>query len=219
MSIKALLVDDERSLLDQAKIFLERMGDEIEISTALSAKKALKILDKKEFDVIISDYQMPDIDGLELLEEIREKRKNDLPFIMFTGKGREEVAIRALNLGADRYVQKGGDPKSQYGVLVEAIKQEVKHHKTEQALKRSEQRYESITEDVMEHADFGIIILDQNFDIVWINKPIEDYFGIEKEEVLGKDKETLVEEKIAPIFEDTQEFKNKVLAHIETTPT
>lgn len=60
---------------------------------------------------------MPEIDGLEFLEIIREEKGMDIPFIMFTGKGREDVAMDALNLGADRYIQKGGNPKSQYGLL------------------------------------------------------------------------------------------------------
>ena len=212
MQIKTLLVDDEKALLDQAEIFLERIGERIEVFSTSSADNALEMMDEKDFDVIVSDYQMPGMDGLEFLEEVRKERDNDIPFIIFTGKGREEVAMKALNLGADRYIQKGGNPKSQYGVLVQAIEQEIQHYKTEKALKRSEERYESITEDVLEHADFGIIILDKNFDIVWINKPIEEYFGIDKEKVLGKDKETLVEEKVSPIFEDAEKFKNKVLA-------
>ncbi len=212
MTIKTLLVDDERSLLEQAKIFLERIEEGLEISTAISPDEALKMMDEENFDVIVSDYQMPDMDGIEFLAELREIKERDIPFIMFTGKGREEVAMEALNLGADRYIQKGGDPTSQYGVLAQAIKQEVEHHQTHKALKKSEKRYESITEDVLEYADFGIVILDSDLDVVWINRAIEEYFGIEKEEVIGKDKKTLVEEKISPIFEDPERFKQKVLA-------
>ncbi|MEF8836059.1 MAG: PAS domain S-box protein, partial [Candidatus Thermoplasmatota archaeon] len=101
------------------------------LTTAQSPKKALELLEKEEFDVVVSDYQMPDMDGLEFLEEVREERESDIPFIIFTGKGREEVAMEALNLGADRYLQKGGDPKTQFGVLADAIKQETSHYKSE----------------------------------------------------------------------------------------
>ncbi|MBS3817492.1 MAG: PAS domain S-box protein [Candidatus Thermoplasmatota archaeon] len=130
MSIITLIVDDERALLEQSKTFLEKMDKDIEVMTASSAERALEMIDEKDFDVIVSDYQMPDIDGLEFLEEIRKEREDEIPFIMFTGKGREEVAMKALNLGADRYIQKGGDPKSQYGILAQAIKQESEHHRT-----------------------------------------------------------------------------------------
>ncbi len=133
MSIKTLLVDDERSLLEQAEMFLEREG-EIEVQTVPSAVKALNLIGEEDFDVIVSDYQMPEMDGLEFLEELREERDCDIPFIMFTGKGREEVAMNALNLGADRYLQKGGDPKAQYEVLAQTIKQEFEHRGAEEKI-------------------------------------------------------------------------------------
>ncbi|KXB06817.1 hypothetical protein AKJ52_01530 [candidate division MSBL1 archaeon SCGC-AAA382C18] len=83
------------------------------------------MFEEGDFDGVVSDYQMPGKDGLDLLKILREDKESDIPFIIFTGKGREDVAIEALNLGADRYLQKGGSPKSQYGVLAHAIKQEI----------------------------------------------------------------------------------------------
>ncbi|MFP4052049.1 MAG: PAS domain S-box protein, partial [Thermoplasmata archaeon] len=106
----------------------------IEVSTVSSAEKALDLMDEEDFDVIVSDYQMPDIDGLEFLEELKEERECEIPFIMFTGKGREEVAMETLNLGADRYLEKGGDPTSQYEVLADAIKQEFEHKDAEEKI-------------------------------------------------------------------------------------
>ena len=152
------------------------------------------------------------MDGLEFLEVVREEKESDIPFIIFTGKGREEVAIKALNLGADRYLQKGGSPKSQYDVLAKAVLQEVEHHKTQRALYISVQRYKSITEDVMDHSDVAMFILDSNFEIIWINKATEDYFGIDKEEVIGKDEEELIRNKIKHIFENPDYFEEKVVS-------
>jgi len=95
MPIKALIVGDETSLLYQAKIFLERLEEEIDVSSVSSAEKALDAIDEKEFDVIVSDYQMPDKDGLEFLEIVRKERDLDIPFIMFTGKGKKDTAMRS----------------------------------------------------------------------------------------------------------------------------
>ncbi len=134
--MKILLVDDEKGFLDQAKIFLEKINDEFVIDTVESALKGLEKIEKEEYDGIVSDYQMPKMDGLEFLEEIRKVKEMNIPFIMFTGKGREDVAMDALNLGADRYIQKGGNQKSQYGLLAQAIDQEVKHWKSEKELKQ-----------------------------------------------------------------------------------
>ena len=73
--------------------------------------EALQKIDQYPYDVIVSDYQMPEKDGIELLKQVRATRPS-LPFILFTGRSREEIAIQALNEGADFYIQKAGDPKA-----------------------------------------------------------------------------------------------------------
>ncbi|NHJ46647.1 MAG: PAS domain S-box protein [Asgard group archaeon] len=116
VDIEIMLVDDEEDVLDLSKIYLERMNEKYKITAANSAEKALNLLEQNDFDVIISDYDMEPVNGLELLSTIRETGKTT-PFIIFTGKGREEVAIQALNLGADFYLQKGGTTESQFHEL------------------------------------------------------------------------------------------------------
>ena len=119
MAIRILLVDDEPALLDITRLFLERDA-QFSTETALSGEAALELLKKGPFDAIVSDYQMPGMDGLTLLSRIREQGITT-PFIILTGKGREEVVIEALNLGADFYLQKGGDPNSQFAELKSKI--------------------------------------------------------------------------------------------------
>ncbi|MCE7745133.1 MAG: response regulator, partial [Candidatus Heimdallarchaeota archaeon] len=114
--IKILLVDDEETLLEVSKLYLEKMNEKFNIITVESAIQALEMIKEQEFDVIISDYQMPEMNGLEFLSIVRDAG-NEIPFIVFTGKGREEVAIQALNLGADFYLQKGGEKSSQFHEL------------------------------------------------------------------------------------------------------
>ncbi|MFA5222377.1 MAG: response regulator, partial [Methanoregula sp.] len=112
MMISILYVDDEPVLLDTVKLFLEK-DHEFVVSTAISAREALEMLTTTRFDAIISDYEMPEMDGIKFLKMIREKYP-DLPFLIFTGKGREEIVIESINNGADFYVRKGGDPKAQF---------------------------------------------------------------------------------------------------------
>jgi len=119
MAIRILLVDDEPALLEISKLFLERDA-QFTTETAQSGEKALELLETDYFDAIVSDYQMPGMDGLTLLSRIREQGIS-IPFIILTGKGREEVVIEALNLGADFYLQKGGEPKSQFAELKSKI--------------------------------------------------------------------------------------------------
>jgi PAS domain S-box-containing protein len=129
--ITVLYVDDEPGLLELGKTFLEQ-NDSFRVTTAESGESALTLLKDTVFDAIVSDFQMPVMNGISLLREIRSG--SDIPFILFTGKGREEVVIDAINSGADFYLQKGGDPAAQFAELGHKIMQAVSRHQAEQAL-------------------------------------------------------------------------------------
>ena len=130
-----LFVDDEPDLLEVSKILINRIDPNINIATATSAEKALEMLEEQHYDVIVSDYQMPEMNGLDLLNSVRNEKMSNIPFIMFTGRGREEIAMEALNSGANCYFQKGTDVKSQYTLLVDAIRKEVRLNNAETSLR------------------------------------------------------------------------------------
>lgn len=192
-NLKILLVDDEPDLLNQAKVFLEREGNGLEIETALSAEKGLEKLDESDFDAIVSDYQMPETDGLEFLETLRKDWESDIPFIVFTGKGREEVAIEALNLGADRYLQKGGDPKSQYGVLSQAIEQEVRHWRGKEKLQNREKKLDA----VFNASDEIIFTKNEEGYYTQANEAFTRKFGLSMDDIIGKKDEDIFSEEEA----------------------
>src|SRR5208283_4057794 len=100
--ISILHVDDDADFLCLAKQCLEMHAD-IEVESARSVQEALEMLKTKKFDVIVSDYQMKGKDGLEFLNEIKAIGVTT-PFILFSGKGRDEIAVKALNSGAFRYI-------------------------------------------------------------------------------------------------------------------
>jgi DNA-binding response OmpR family regulator len=102
--ITVLYMDDEPDLLDLGKLFLERHKGFM-VDVAPSAKQCLSLLAERAYDAIVSDYMMPEMNGIELLKKVRVEY-GDIPFILFTGKGREEVVIEAINNGADFYLQK-----------------------------------------------------------------------------------------------------------------
>jgi len=137
-----LYVDDEEDLLDLARLFLER-SPEFSVKTQTSAQAALDSPLIATCDVIVSDYQMPGMDGIAFLKAVREKSKT-LPFILFTGRGREEVVIEAINNGVDFYLQKGGDPKSQFAELSHKIRMAVERKQAVDERIDSEKRLSSI---------------------------------------------------------------------------
>lgn len=185
--MKVLLVDDESDTLEQAKIFLEREDERIDVDTATSAEEGLQKFAVNDYDAIVSDYQMPGMNGLDFLENVRNERGSKIPFIIFTGKGREEVAMEALNLGADRYFQKGGDAKSQYRVLAQAIGQEVEHWYAEESLKSREKKYRDLTEKSL----VGVYII-QDDEFKYVNPEFCKIFGYDEETLLGKNYKDLV---------------------------
>ncbi len=178
--IKILLVDDELHLLEITKAFLEA-SKEIEVETALSAMDAIEKIRMTGFDVIVSDYQMPEMNGIELLRTIR-SQNDPTPFILFTGKGREEVVIDALNAGADFYLQKGGDPRAQFAELVSMVKKAVQRRRMELDLIQNELKFETI----FNSANDSIYILDPNGRIIEINDIGCSWLGFSREEMLQK---------------------------------
>jgi PAS domain S-box-containing protein len=178
--IRILYVDDEPALLENGKIFLERSG-QFSVDTITSAPAALTLLNTKNYDAIIADYQMPDMDGIEFLKTIRSSGKS-IPFILFTGRGREEVVILALNEGADFYLQKGGEPTSQFAELSNKIRYAVTHRKAEVALRESEERYRRIVETT----DEGISQMDDTFETVYVNRRMAEMLDYTPEEMIGR---------------------------------
>jgi len=132
---RILYVDDEPGLLEIGKAFLEQTGS-MDVETAIEASEALLKLKEGSFDAVVSDYQMPVMDGIQLLETIRASG-DDIPFIIFTGKGREEVAIKALRSGADFYLQKGGNPSAQFAKLDEVIRTSIEKKNSEGKLRET----------------------------------------------------------------------------------
>ncbi len=121
--LRILLVDDDPAYLELSKDYLEFFY-EIEADTADSAGEAMPKLRTKDFDAVVSDYKMPGMDGITFLKTIREKGI-ETPFILFTGAGKEDVLIRALENGASFYLQKGKEPKALYAELSEHIQEAV----------------------------------------------------------------------------------------------
>jgi PAS domain S-box-containing protein len=178
--VSVLYVDDEPDLLALGKLFLEQDGS-FSVDILSSAREALLQLESKQYDAIISDFQMPGMTGIEFLQRVRASG-NTIPFIIFTGRSREEIVIRALNEGADFYLQKGSEPVSQFAELANKVEKAVFQRRAEARIRDHERREADII-NFLPDATFAI---DTNGVVIAWNRAMERMTGVRSSEILGK---------------------------------
>jgi PAS domain S-box-containing protein len=178
-AIAVLYVDDEPALLEPTRLTLEKNGH-FTVDTTKNAQEALEKIRMRHYDVVVSDYQMPEINGIQFLRRLRESG-NPVPFIIFTGKGREDAVIDAYNAGADFYLAKGGDPKAMFLDLTHKIEQVVTRRRAEKALRASEQRLHAI----IDGSPTPQFVINREHEVIYWNKALEKYSGIPASEIQG----------------------------------
>ncbi|MDQ2073789.1 PAS domain-containing protein [Haloarcula sp. NS06] len=174
--MKILHLDDEPDFADLTAQFLEQEDERFEVQTATSGTDGLAILRAEDIDCIVSDYDMPGMDGLEFLAAVRQEQP-DLPFILFTGKGSEEIASEAITAGVTEYIQKehGID---QYAILANRITNLIERYRAVQTIDRSYR--------AMKTASEGISLIDPDGAFSYVNPAFADLFGYEQDELNGE---------------------------------
>ncbi|WP_312620150.1 PAS domain S-box protein [Haloarcula sp. 1CSR25-25] len=181
--IHLLYVDDEPDFADLAATLLERKDSQFTVATVTSASDGLDRLADTAFDCIISDYDMPGQNGIEFLETVREEYP-DLPFILYTGKGSEEVASDAILAGVTDYLQKGSGT-DQYTVLANRARNAVEGHRSQRALAERNQelrRYKQAVNSMHEAA----CIYDTAGQFELVNEYLADWYGKSPEALEGE---------------------------------
>ena len=174
--IRVIFVDDDEALLGLGKIFLELSG-EFSVDTAISATAALDILNKKNYDAIVSDYMMPVMDGIEFLKRVRATDKT-IPFIIFTERRQEKMVIEALNNGANFFLNKEGDPEALFQELVHFIRQSVLMNRTLLTLAEQEQRYHDL-----QNANDLIQSVEPDGHFLFVNKKWQETLGYGEQDI------------------------------------
>ncbi|WP_159899100.1 hybrid sensor histidine kinase/response regulator [Salinirussus salinus] len=201
--VRVLLVDDEPDLADVAATFLEREDERFTVDTATGAEEALSALTDREVDCIVSDYDMPGQNGIDLLESVREDYP-DLPFVLFTGKGSEEVASDAISAGVTDYLQKETGT-SQYAVLANRVGNVVEQYRSRRELEASQKRLSLF----IEQSPLGVLEYDSDFEIVRVNEAGEEILGYSEAELRGETWEALVTE---DSYDDVDEVTSALAA-------
>jgi PAS domain S-box-containing protein len=204
-TIRVLHVDDDPAILEVFKEILSIEKD-MKIDTATSVDEAFSKIDKISYDAIICDYEMPKKDGLTFLEELR-NNNNTIPFFILTGKSHEDVAIKALNLGANRYFEKTSISKIFYPELIFSIRQAIEKKRTEIELVRRELKLGQ----VLETPKIAILISSLDGKMRECNKEARILIGATSEkEIIGKNFFTL-------IANDNKREKLKIIKKINST--
>ncbi|WP_231187014.1 PAS domain S-box protein [Haladaptatus sp. DYF46] len=177
-ALAALYVDGDTEMLEDTANSLERKSSQLRLRTASSGEKALHALRTTDIDCIVSEYDLPDTDGLSLLESVRDEFPR-VPFILFTDAGNEEIASRAISAGVTDYFRKEFSPE-QYAVLANRIENVVRSSTTEDALQESEERYRTVVEG---SHDAVYIYQDDRF--IFVNQRACEITGYTEAELRG----------------------------------
>lgn len=191
--IAVLHVDDEPGFVDMVATFLERENERIEVQGATNPDDGLEILADHDIDCIVSDYDMPRTNGIEFLKTVRES-SSDLPFILYTGKGSEEVASEAVSAGVTDYLQKEGGT-DHYRVLANRVTNVVTKHRAENLVNRAFR--------AMDRSREGMALLDEDGEFIYVNRAYTDIVGYGQDELIGSFWELVYpDEQADRIYED-----------------
>jgi PAS domain S-box-containing protein len=200
--IRVLHVDDQPGFADMAATYLERADDRLTVATAGGVEAGLEHLETETVHCVVSDYDMPGTNGVEFLKRVRE-RHGDLPFVLFTGKGSEEVASEAISAGVTEYLQKetGTD---QYAVLANRIVNTVRGAR---ATRQLDVLIDNLPGIIYQHRD------EAEWPLTLIRGNCEELMGYSEQELQSD--VHLAEQAIHP---DDREYHNRTLRdELETT--
>jgi PAS domain S-box-containing protein len=214
---RILLVDDDPALLQALSDTLRRKISGLVVDVCESARTALTLLERHDYDAIVSDIRMPGMDGLTLMSHIQ-NRHPKIPVLLITGHGDREVGIRALRHGAYAYMEKPLDREFIAAWVNRAIEMrqlsramETQRLTLEQYVQNVEGVVQERLKDALEHrehlsalldiAPCILLMTDPDGQILVYNQAAEELIGYRREEVLGKNVQEFVPASWWPIVQ------------------
>lgn len=173
-----VIIEDEEAHFSLMKRAITKEFPHASVYHFQEAYTCLEGLDSITPTVIITDYLLPGMNGIEFLETLSQK-DGDIPVVMITGQGDENVAVRAMKLGAIDYLVKSGD----FFTLLPAVIEKVVHkNRLEQSLLKSEKRFQ----DLAENTSDWIWEMDSQGRYIYSNPVVEEIIGYGRDEVIGR---------------------------------
>lgn len=188
--IRILYVDDDSAFASAVGEELERHDDQFVVETVSTAKNGLDRLAETSFDCLLSEYTLPDLDGLELLADARETAPS-LPFILFTDDGSERIAADAISAGVTDYQIKRRPDQCEG--LAETVRAAVEQSRTDRERQRQF--------DAIETAREGISLTSADGRYQCANEAYADIYGYDQSALIGEHKDLVYPDGVS--FEDT----------------
>jgi len=182
---RILLADDNE---DHVFLLRKILDEKFEVDIARSGREALRRIREGGYDLVLLDYMLPDMSGLDVLNEIA-SWNNGVPVIMITGQGSEDVAVKALTTGAIDYIIKSD---SFHKGILSCIEKSLEKYELQQEVKKTKEYLQRLVES----APMCIITTDLQGRIVSFNRHAEEVYGYRAEEVLGKHARILQPEEV-----------------------
>lgn len=177
-TLTIVVIEDEDAHFSLMKRVIDKEFPNASVHHFREANTCLEQLDSIIPTVVITDYFLPGMNGIEFME-VLSQREMDIPVIMITGQGDENVAVRAMKLGAKDYLVKSGDF---FTLLPAVIEKVVRKNRLEQSLLKSEKRFQ----DLAENTPDWIWEMDVQGKYIYSNPVVETIIGYPREEVIGK---------------------------------
>jgi PAS domain S-box-containing protein len=168
--LKLVIIEDDEAHYQLMKRAIVKAYPDASIHYFQEAAGCLERIDEIKPDLVMADYLLPGMNGIEFLKSLNRENK-DIPVIMITGQGDENIAIQAMKLGAWDYLVKSGDF---FTLIPSVIGKVIREWKLKESLQCSQRRFR----EIFSQSPIGIAVYDQNGLLVEANKSCMDIFGV-----------------------------------------